>query len=45
VNSEKENLPDPTVKGPTLVENPALQEQQKKEASSRLPIQSVAKSE
>lgn len=45
VNSEKENLSDPTVKGPTLVENPALQEQQKKEASSRLLIQSVAKSE
>jgi hypothetical protein len=44
VNSEKENLSDPTVKGPTLVENPALQEQQKEEASSRLPIQSVAKS-
>ncbi len=41
VNSEK----DPTVKGPTWVENPALREQQKKEASSRLPIQSVAKSE
>ncbi|CAK9198291.1 unnamed protein product [Sphagnum troendelagicum] len=45
VNSEKENLSDPTVKGPTLVENPALQEQQKKEASSRLLIQSVAKSD
>lgn len=44
VNSGNENPSNPTVKGPSMVENPALQDQQKKERSWGMQIQTVAKS-
>jgi hypothetical protein len=44
VNSGNENPSNPTVKGPSMVENPALQDQQKKERSWGMQIQTVTKS-
>jgi len=44
VNSGNENPSNPTVKGPSMVENPVLQDQQKKERSWGMQIQTVAKS-